>query len=68
MMVTVLKLIPWGNFKIGHHLLQVEHPAAKMLVMGSHQQEQECGDGTNFVMVFAGALLEKAEELIRMVI
>jgi T-complex protein 1 subunit theta len=45
----------------------VQHPAAKMIVMASQQQEQECGDGTNFVLVFAGALLEEAEELIRMV-
>ena len=46
--------------------LEVQHPAAKMLVMASHQQEQECGDGTNFVLVFAGALLEQAEELLKM--
>lgn len=46
--------------------LQVQHPAAKMLVMASHMQEQEAGDGTNFVLVFAGVLLELAEELLRM--
>merc|ERR1712226_1364612 len=46
--------------------LEVQHPAAKMVVLASQQQEQECGDGTNFVLVFAGALLENAEELIRM--
>lgn len=46
--------------------LQVQHPAAKLLVMASHMQEQEVGDGTNFVLVFAGALLEQAEELLRM--
>jgi len=46
--------------------LEVEHPAAKLLVMATQQQEQECGDGTNFVMIFAGALLENAEELLRM--
>ncbi|XP_018410881.1 PREDICTED: T-complex protein 1 subunit theta isoform X3 [Nanorana parkeri] len=44
----------------------VQHPAAKMIVMASHMQEQEVGDGTNFVLVFAGALLELAEELLRM--
>ena len=38
-----------------------------MLVLASQQQEQECGDGTNFVLVFAGALLEHAEQLLRMV-
>jgi len=46
--------------------LEIQHPAAKMLVMASQQQEQECGDGTNFVLVFAGALLENAEQLLRM--
>jgi len=46
--------------------LEVQHPAAKMLVMASQQQEQECGDGTNFVLIFAGALLEKAEQLLHM--
>ncbi|XP_053561962.1 T-complex protein 1 subunit theta isoform X2 [Bombina bombina] len=46
--------------------LEVQHPAAKMIVMASHMQEQEVGDGTNFVLVFAGALLEQAEELLRM--
>ncbi|ESO94856.1 hypothetical protein LOTGIDRAFT_189106 [Lottia gigantea] len=46
--------------------LEVQHPAAKMIVMASQQQEQECGDGTNFVLIFAGALLSNAEELLRM--
>ncbi|XP_070567693.1 T-complex protein 1 subunit theta-like [Ptychodera flava] len=46
--------------------LEVQHPAAKMLVLASQQMEQEIGDGTNFVLVFAGALLENAEELLRM--
>uniref|UniRef100_A0A674KA23 T-complex protein 1 subunit theta n=1 Tax=Terrapene triunguis TaxID=2587831 RepID=A0A674KA23_9SAUR len=46
--------------------LEVQHPAAKMIVMASHMQEQEVGDGTNFVLVFAGTLLELAEELLRM--
>lgn len=44
----------------------MQHPAAKMIVMASYMQEQEVGDGTNFVLVFAGALLELAEELLRM--
>lgn len=46
--------------------LEVEHPAAKLLVLASQQQEHEVGDGTNFVIVFAGALLQKAEGLLRM--
>ncbi len=36
--------------------LKVQHPAARMIVMASHMQEQEVGDGTNFVLVFAGLL------------
>src|SRR5271155_1803377 len=46
--------------------LDVVHPAAKLLVMASQQQEAEMGDATNMVIIFAGELLKKAEELIRM--
>jgi len=46
--------------------IEVQHPAAKIAVMASHQQEEECGDGTNLVILIAGALLEQAEELLRM--
>jgi T-complex protein 1 subunit theta len=46
--------------------LEVVHPAAKLLVMASQQQEAEMGDGTNMVIVLAGELLKKAEELLRM--
>lgn len=46
--------------------LEVEHPAAKMLVFASKMQEQEAGDGTNWVLMFAGALLEHSEELLKM--
>lgn len=46
--------------------MEVEHPAAKILILASHQQEHEVGDGTNAVIVFAGKLLEKAEALLRM--
>jgi len=45
----------------------VEHPAAKIMVLASQMQEQEVGDGTNFVILLAGALLEGADELLRMV-
>ena len=47
--------------------LEVQHPAAKMLLFASEMQEQEMGDGTNWVLIFAGALLNSAEELLRMV-
>ena len=46
--------------------LEVQHPAAKMLVMASKMQETECGDGTNFVITFAGDLLDQAEQLLKM--
>ena len=46
--------------------LEVQHPAAKLLVMASAQQQQELGDNTNLVLVFAGELLSKAKKLIRM--
>jgi T-complex protein 1 subunit theta len=46
--------------------LEVVHPAAKLLVMASQQQEAEMGDATNFVIVLAGELLRKAEDLLRM--
>jgi len=36
-------------------------------VFASEMQEQEVGDGTNFVIIFAGALLEQAEYLLKMV-
>ncbi|KAJ2967602.1 hypothetical protein NQ176_g9581 [Zarea fungicola] len=46
--------------------LDVVHPAAKLLVMASQQQEAEMGDATNFVIILAGELLRKAEDLLRM--
>jgi len=46
--------------------LEVQHPAAKMVVMASKMQESECGDGTNLVITLAGELLYQAESLIRM--
>lgn len=46
--------------------LDVVHPAAKLIVMASQQQDAEMGDATNLVIVFAGELLKKAEELLRM--
>ncbi|XP_040581601.1 T-complex protein 1 subunit theta [Lepeophtheirus salmonis] len=46
--------------------LEVEHPAVKIMVLASQMMEQEVGDGTNFVVVFCGALLKEAEDLLRM--
>ncbi|KAK3135903.1 hypothetical protein QOZ80_5BG0425010 [Eleusine coracana subsp. coracana] len=46
--------------------LEVQHPAAKLLVLAGRAQQEEIGDGANLTVSFAGELLEKAEELIRM--
>jgi len=46
--------------------LQVEHPAANVVVQAAGMQEKEIGDGSNFVVVFAGELMKKAEEMIGM--
>lgn len=46
--------------------LDVEHPAAKLMIYASEMQDAEVGDGTNFVIILAGALLECSEELIRL--
>jgi thermosome len=44
--------------------MDVQHPAAKMLVEVSKTQDKETGDGTTSVVIIAGALLSRAEELI----
>ena len=44
--------------------MDVEHPAAKMMVEVAKAQDDEVGDGTTTVVVLCGELLGKAEELI----
>ena len=44
--------------------IDVQHPAAKMLVEISKTTDNEVGDGTTSAVVLAGALLEHAESLI----
>jgi archaeal chaperonin len=44
--------------------IDVEHPAAKMMVEITKSVDNEVGDGTTSVVVLAGSLLEQAEELI----
>jgi T-complex protein 1 subunit theta len=46
--------------------LEVQHPAAKLLVMAAKAQQEEIGDGANLVVSFAGELLQGAEQLIRL--
>src|SRR5918993_603896 len=44
--------------------IDVQHPAAKMMVEISKATDNEVGDGTTSSVILTGALLEKAEELI----
>src|SRR5881396_2607756 len=44
--------------------IDVQHPSAKMMVEISKSTDNEVGDGTTSVVVLAGSLIEKAEELI----
>jgi T-complex protein 1 subunit theta len=46
--------------------MEVAHPAAKMMAMAAAMQEQEIGDGSNFIIIFAGQLLTEAIELVKM--
>ena len=43
--------------------IDIEHPAAKMIVEISKTQDNECGDGTTTAVVLAGELLKNAEGL-----
>ena len=44
--------------------VDVEHPAAKMLVEVAKTQDQQCGDGTTTAVVLAGELLKRSEYLL----
>ncbi len=44
--------------------LDVEHPAAKIMIDASNSVDNEVGDGTISVVVLAGSLLEKAEKML----
>jgi len=44
--------------------IDVQHPAAKMVVEVAKTQDSECGDGTTTAVVLAGELLKQSEELI----
>ncbi|XP_058036350.1 T-complex protein 1 subunit theta-like [Ahaetulla prasina] len=45
--------------------LELESPMACLLRSAAETQQEETGDGTNFVVLLAGALLENAEKLLR---
>lgn len=46
--------------------IDVEHPAAKLLIEASNAVDNAVGDGTTSVVILAGALVAKAEELLDM--
>ncbi|KAL2315748.1 T-complex protein 1 subunit alpha [Schizosaccharomyces pombe] len=46
-------------------LLDVEHPAGKVLVELAQQQDKEVGDGTTSVVIIAAELLRRANELVK---
>ncbi|XP_065633894.1 T-complex protein 1 subunit theta [Quercus suber] len=80
--ITRTSLVPMGmNKMVINHLdklfvtndaativneLEVQHPAAKILVLAGKAQQEEIGDGANLTISFAGELLQNAEDLIRM--
>ncbi|MFQ6136810.1 MAG: thermosome subunit alpha [Candidatus Hydrothermarchaeales archaeon] len=44
--------------------MEIEHPAAKMMIEVAKTQDDEVGDGTTAAVVIAGELLKRAEELL----
>ncbi|KAI8813626.1 chaperonin Cpn60/TCP-1 family [Cladochytrium replicatum] len=46
-------------------LLEVEHPAGRVLVELAQQQDKEVGDGTTSVVIIAAELLKRANELVK---
>jgi len=45
--------------------LEVQHPAAKMLVLAAEMQQTEYGDNTNFCLSFSGELLRLTGDLLK---
>ena len=51
----------------GHEILKeidIQHPAAKMIVEVAETQDKEVGDGTTTAVILAGELLKNAEEMV----
>jgi len=44
--------------------MDIEHPAAKMIIEVAKTQEQHCYDGTTTAVILSGELLKKSEDLI----
>jgi len=45
---------------------EIQHPAAKMIILAAGMQETEIGDGSNYVIALSGSLLKAAEDLVKM--
>ena len=46
--------------------VEIDHPAARLILLASQQQDREVGDSTNLVIVLVSELLSQAEKLLRM--
>lgn len=44
--------------------IDIEHPAAKMMVEVAETQDEECGDGTTSAVILGGELLKNAEDML----
>jgi len=44
--------------------IDIDHPAAKMMIEVAKSQDKECGDGTTTAVILTGELLKKAESLL----
>ena len=46
--------------------IDVEHPAAKMIIEVAKSQDEECGDGTTTAVILTGELLKNAGDLLEL--
>lgn len=60
------KLIVTSNAGAVLKELEIEHPAAKLILYAAEQQDSEYGDGTNTVIILTSELLSLSESLIKM--
>ncbi len=44
--------------------IEVDHPAAKMVIEVAKSQDEECGDGTTTAVILAGELLKRSQDLV----